>query len=477
MKITVRECNQMNRIEGGVEAPFPQDRLERLRKTVDAGVERSVSWRLAQLDGLLQFVDDHESSILDALKADLGRCRAEARMVDICMVRSEIRLIKKSLRRWLEPRPVRTPLAAQPGKSWIQQEPFGLSLIFGTWNFPFQQILLPLAGALAAGNAAAVKLPEGAPHSAELMASQLERYVDPEAVIVVSGGPETASRLLDTRFDKIFFTGANRIGRVVMAAAARNLTPITLELGGKNPVIVAADAPLDVTARRIVWGRFMNTGQICVAPDYVLVPEHLRLSLINAIGKAIVSFYGTDPQRSDSYGRIVNSAHFARLLAFLKEGRIALGGQSDEKERYIAPTVLTDLPEDAAVLQEEIFGPILPVVGYREFDEALAFIRRRPKPLVLHLFTRNRRLQEDVVRTVSAGSVLLNDAVINQIIHGLPFGGVGDSGMGSFHGRYTFEAFSHAKAVVRRSFRCDFDVRYPPFTAMKDRILQWLLSY
>ena len=462
--------------ESVVEDCIPRDRLEQLRKAVDAGVARPISWRLAQLDGLLRFVNDHEDGMLAALKADLGRCRAEARLADISMVRSEIRLIQKNLRRWLQPRVVRTPLAAQPGKSWIQQEPFGLALILGTWNYPFQQILIPLAGALAAGNAAVVKLPESARHSAALMAAQLERYVDAEAVIVISGGPETASRLLACRFDKIFFTGSGRIGRVVMAAAAANLTPVTLELGGKNPVIVAADAPLDVTARRIAWGRFMNTGQLCVAPDYVLVPEHLRLPLIEEIRSAIESFYGPDPKRSDSYGRIVNRTHFARLLALLNEGRIAVGGSSDEEDRYIAPTVITDLPADAAVLQEEIFGPILPVVGYGELDEALALIRSRPKPLVFHLFTTNRRLQQRLIGSVSAGSVIVNDVLVSQVIQGLPFGGVGDSGMGSFHGRYSFDAFSHAKAVVRRSFRADLDVRYPPFTDIKDRILQWLLS-
>jgi len=414
--------------------------------------------------------------MLDALKADLGRCRAEARMADISMVRSEIRLTQRNLHRWLRPRRVRTPLAAQPGKSWVQQEPFGLALIIGAWNYPFQQILLPLAGALGAGNAAVLKLPENAPNSTALMAAVLEKYVDPEAVIVISGGPETAARLLTCRFDKIFFTGSSRTGRMVMAAAAQNLTPVTLELGGKNPVIVAEDAPLEVTARRIAWGRFMNTGQLCVAPDYVLVDERLRLRLIEEIKKAILRFYGSNPQRSESYGRIVNGVHFARLLGLLKEGRIAIGGASDEKDRYIEPTVLTDLPADAAVLQEEIFGPILPVVGYERMEDALAFIRSRPKPLVFHLFTRNAALQQRIIQHASAGTVIVNDAIVSQIVPGLPFGGVGGSGMGSFHGRYTFEAFSHPKAILRRSLLADVPVRYPPFTAMKDRILQWLVS-
>jgi acyl-CoA reductase-like NAD-dependent aldehyde dehydrogenase len=469
--------NSMNDDPSGMTgAMIPQLRLEQLRKAVDDGVARPLSWRLAQLDGLLRFVADHETAMLAALKADLGRCPAEARLADISMVRSEIQLMKRNLRQWLRPRRVHTPLAAQPGKSWIQQEPFGLALILGTWNYPFQQILIPLAGALAAGNAAVVKLSEVAAHSASLMAAHLEQYVDPQAVIVIQGGPETASRLFAFRFDKIFFTGQSRVGRMVLTAAAANLTPVTLELGGKNPVIVAEDSPLEVTARRIAWGRFMNAGQICVAPDYVLAPEPLRLPLIEALQRAITRFYGPDPRHSDSFGRIVNHRHFARLRALMHQGRTAIGGQWDEQDLYIAPTVLTDLPSDAAILEEEIFGPILPVVGYGDIEEALAALRKRPKPLALYLFTGNRQLQERVIRDISSGSVVVNDVLVNQIVPGLPFGGVGDSGMGAFHGRYTFDAFSHAKAVVRRSMRADLDVRYPPFTDMKDRLLQWLLS-
>ena len=308
------------------------------------------------------------------------------------------------------------------------------------------------------------------------MARELERYIDPAALLVVTGGPETAARLLEYRFDKIFYTGSSNVGRMVMKAAAAHLTPVTLELGGKNPAIVASDAPLEVTARRIVWGRFMNAGQICVAPDYVLVPEPLRLPLIDALQTAITRFYGADPRRSESFGRIVNQHHFARLIRFMREGRIAVGGQADDGDLYIAPTVITDLPPNAEALQEEIFGPILPVVGYEEIEEALAFVRRRPKPLALYLFTGNRSLQERVIQDVGCGSVVVNDVIVNQIVPGLPFGGVGNSGMGSFHGRHTLDAFSHAKAVVRRSLWGDFDMRYPPFSDRKDRLLQWLLS-
>jgi aldehyde dehydrogenase (NAD+) len=458
------------------EVSSPQARLQQLRKSIDEGVYRSLSWRQAQLDGLLRFVADHEDAMLAALEADLGRCAAEARLADILMVRSELKLIRRNLRRWLQPRYVRTPLAAQPGKSWVQQEPFGLTLILGTWNYPFQQILLPLAGALAAGNAAVVKLSEVAVQSASLMAKHLQEYVDPGAVIVFTGGRETASTLLAQRFDKIFYTGSSRVGRIVMAAAAEHLTPVTLELGGKNPALVAPDAPLEVTARRIAWGRFINAGQICVAPDYVLVPEPLRLPLIDSLGRAILRFYSPDPQASESYGRIVNQQHFARLLALMGEGRIAIGGQWDAAERYLAPTVLTDLPAGAAVMQEEIFGPILPVIGYQTMEEAVGFIRKRPKPLAFYLFTRNRSLQSRLIRDTSSGSVVVNDVVVNQIVPGLPFGGVGNSGMGSFHGRYTFDAFSRSKAVMRRSLWPDPDLRYPPFSNKKDQLAQWLLS-
>jgi aldehyde dehydrogenase (NAD+) len=454
----------------------PQDRLDQLRKTVDEGVHRSLSWRHAQLEGLLRFVSDHEEAMLDALKADLGRCAPEARLADVLMVRSELKLIRRNLRRWLQPHHVRTSLAARPANSWLQQEPFGLALILGTWNYPFQQILLPLAGALAAGNAAVVKLPELATQSASLMATHLPQYVDPAAVIVFTGGPETAARLLAQRFDKIFYTGSSRVGRIVMKAAADDLTPVTLELGGKNPALVAPDAPLEVTARRIAWGRFINAGQICVAPDYVLVPEPLRLAFIESLGRAILRFYGPDPQVSTSYGRIVNQQHFSRLVALMGEGRIAIGGNHDAADRYVAPTVLTDLPAGAAVMQEEIFGPLLPVVGYQTMEQAAAFIRKRPKPLALYLFTRDRSLQSRILRDTSSGSVVVNDVVVNQIVPGLPFGGVGNSGMGSFHGRYTFDAFSRSKAVMRRSLWPDPDLRYPPFSKKKDRLAQWLLS-
>jgi aldehyde dehydrogenase (NAD+) len=458
------------------DANFPAERLELLRQSVDDGTSRPLSWRLDQLRGLLRFVADHEDAILAALKADLGRCTTEARVADITMVRSEVRLIQRNLKKWLKPHRVSTPVAAQPGRSWIQQEPFGLALILGTWNYPFQQILIPLAGALAAGNSAVVKLSEVAPHSAALMAAELENYIDPTALIVVTGGPETAARLLEYRFDKIFYTGSSNVGRIVMKAAAANLTPVTLELGGKNPVIVAADAPLEVTARRVAWGRFMNAGQICIAPDYVLIEETLRLPFIEALRDAIARFYGPEPKSSESYGRIVDQRHFARLLPLMQEGRIAIGGQTDATERYIAPTVITDLPDNAVALQEEIFGPILPVLGYRTIEEALAIVRQRPKPLALYLFTGDRSLQKRIIRNVGSGSVVVNDVVVNQIVPGLPFGGVGNSGMGSFHGRYTFEAFSHSKAVVHRALWPDVDVRYPPFSDLKDRLLQWLLS-
>jgi aldehyde dehydrogenase (NAD+) len=459
-----------------MEHSSPQPRLDQLRKAVDEGLHRSLPWRQTQLDGLIRFVSDHEEAMLAALKADLGRCAAEARLADVLMVRSELKLIRRNLRRWLEPRYVRTPLAAQPAKSWLQQEPFGLVLVLGTWNYPFQQILLPLAGALAAGNAAVVKLPELATQSSSLMATHLPQYVDPAAVIVFTGGPETASELLAQRFDKIFYTGSSRVGRIIMKAAAEHLTPVTLELGGKNPALVAPDAPLEVTARRIAWGRFINAGQICVAPDYVLVPEPLSRALIDSLGRTILRFYGPDPQASTSYGRIVNQQHFTRLVGLMDEGRTAIGGTHDAADRYIAPTVLTDLPPGAAVMQEEIFGPLLPVVGYQTMEEAVAFIRKRPKPLALYLFTQDRSLQSRILNETNSGSLVINDVVVNQIVSELPFGGVGNSGMGSFHGRYTFDAFSRSKAVMRRSLWPDPDLRYPPFSNKKDRLARRLLS-
>ncbi len=455
---------------------IPEDRITQMRATVDQGIAKTYSWRIARLDGILRFLEEQESQILETLRADLGRCAMETRSADIFMVRAEVNFLKRNLRRLMGPQYVRTPLAVMPGRSWIRREPYGLALIFGTWNFPYQQILIPLAGALAAGNLAVAKLSENAPESAALMATELERYLDPEAVVVVGGGAENAARLLQMRFDTILYTGSNRVGRIVMKAAAENLTPVTLELGGKNPALVLEDADLKTAARRIVWGRFMNAGQLCVAPDYVLLPEFLRPKFLTLLQAEIESLYGVDPKASPDFGRIVNSAHFNRLIGMLSEGTVVYGGQHDSESLFIAPTLLTDLPAEAAVLQEEIFGPILPVVGYKNLDEALRSIRRHSKPLMFYLFTKDRSVQDRVEREMSSGSLLINDTILNQIVTGLPFGGVGGSGMGAIHGRFTFDAFSHAKAVVRKPFWMDIDVRYPPFTALKERILQWLMS-
>jgi aldehyde dehydrogenase (NAD+) len=377
----------------------------------------------------------------------------------------------RSVRRWSKRRRVTTPLMLQPGRSWIVPEPLGVVLIIAPWNYPVQLLLSPLVGALAAGNAVLLKPSEISASTSALLARLLPTYLDPAAVAVVEGGPEETQQLLEQRFDHIFYTGSGRVARQILRAAAEHLTPVTLELGGKSPCLVDATADLALTARRIAWGKFVNAGQTCVAPDYVLVQRDLEEPLIAELGRAIRDFYGEDPRRSRDYARIVNARHHARLCGLLSGAKVALGGEHDERELYLAPTVLRDVTPDAPAMSDEIFGPILPVLGVAGLDEAFDFVRQRPRPLAAYAFSEDADLQERVLSELSAGGVSFNGTVLHVGNPWLPFGGVGDSGMGAYHGRYSFETFSHRKGVYERSTRFDPRVLYPPYGA---RLTQWL---
>ena len=358
-------------------------------------------------------------------------------------------------------------------------EPRGVALIIGPWNYPFQLLFSPLIGALAAGNCVILKPSELAPRTAAVITALIRGTFAEEYITVVEGDRDTAEALLREPFDHIFFTGSTGVGRAVMTAAAGHLTPVTLELGGKCPCLVAADAPLAVTARRIVWGKFMNAGQTCVAPDFVLADRRVAEPLVRAMIGVLRDFYGEDPHRSPDYGRIINQRHFERLVAYLADGRIAAGGQHDAGDRFIAPTILTGVQPTAPVMQEEIFGPILPVIEYANLDEALALLRDRPVPLALYLFTHDRVTRERVLADTRSGGVCINDTVVHMVGKHLPFGGLGASGMGAYHGKASFECFSHRRSVLRRSTRLDAKFRYPPpkssLAALK-RIYRFLLG-
>ena len=436
--------------------------IARQRAFFRTGATRPLEFRHAQLRKLEQAIESREARLLEALHADLRKSPHEAYLSEVGLVLSEVRHARRHLAAWMKPQRRRTPLMAWPGRSFIQSEPLGVALIIGPWNYPFQLLLAPLVGAIAAGNCTILKPSELAPRTAAATAELVQETFAEDFVTVVQGERETAEALLREKFDTIFFTGSTAVGRAVMAAAAKHLTPVTLELGGKSPCVVCADAPLETTARRIVWGKFLNAGQTCVAPDFLLVDRRVREGLVDAMRKALREFYGEDPQRSPDFSRIVNRRHYDRLTGYLASGQVVHGGQHDAGDLYLAPTILTGVSWSAPVMQEEIFGPILPVLEFDRLDEALAGLRDRPSPLAFYLFTQDRATQDRVLAETRSGGVCLNDVVLHMIGKEMPFGGVGESGLGAYHGRASFDCFSHRRAVLRRPFAFDARLRYPP---------------
>ncbi|MEO1656272.1 MAG: aldehyde dehydrogenase family protein [Pseudomonadota bacterium] len=438
--------------------------MARLRATFKSGKTRSLDWRREQLLALKAGVAAHEADIVEALRKDLGKPKMEATMAEVDYLTKEAGMAVKHLHKWVKPKRVGSPLTTLPASSRIQPEPLGVTLIIGAWNYPIQEVFGPLIGAIAAGNCAVLKPSEGAPNASEVLRQIVEEFLDPDAFATVLGAVEETTALLEQRFDKIFFTGGSAIGRIVMTAAAKHLTPVTLELGGKSPSIVAADADLEVTARRIVWAAFLNSGQLCVRPDYCLVEESVYEKFLGLLKSTAEAFYGEDMKASPDYARIVHERHFDRLAKKLEGGNVVVGGETDRENLYIAPTILRDVTPDSPSMQEEIFGPILPVIKVANMDEAIAFINERDKPLAVYAFTGSNATGERFVNETSSGTIMVNDAVLFQLNHNLPFGGVGESGTGSFHGKHMFDTFSHMKAVMKRGFFADAPLRYPPYT-------------
>lgn len=446
-----------------------------LRQTFDSGRTRPRAWREAQLVRLDAMLAEKSDDFAAALEADLGKSSFESWMAELAFVRKEIAHTRKHLGRWMRPERVGTPLAYQPGKSMILREPLGVVLIIAPWNYPLQLALGPLVPALAAGNCAIVKPSEVAPRTSEAIAKWLPKYLEPDAVAVVQGAVPETTALLEERFDHIFYTGNGTVGRVVMTAAAKHLTPVTLELGGKSPAIVDASADLDVTARRIVWGKFFNAGQTCVAPDYVLVDRRVEERLLAALVKTLKEFFGDDPKKTRDYSRIVNVRHHRRLVNLIGDGQLVVGGEHDEAERYIAPTILKNVKPSAPIMADEIFGPILPVIAVGSTSEAIDFVNARAKPLALYVFAGDKAASDEVLGRTSSGGACVNDVVLHLAIPELPFGGVGESGMGAYHGKTGFETFSHRKAVLAKVAAMDLPLRYPPFDAKKQSWVRRLM--
>ncbi len=454
----------------------PRDLVARLRTSFDRGVSRPLEFRRQQLAGIGRFLKVCEREIETALYEDMRRPAFDVYPSEIALIASEAALASRKLGSWTRPERVATSLAGQPGRSWVYREPLGVVLIIGAWNYPLQLVLLPLVGAIAAGNCAILKPSEIAAATSRLIASRLPEFLNEECVKVFEGGVAETTALLSEQFDHIFYTGSGAVGRIVMEAAAKHLTPVTLELGGKSPCLVDRHADLDVAARRIVWGKFYNAGQTCVAPDYVLADEAIEEALLDRMKMTIRQFFGDHPQASPDYGRIVSPRHHQRLMKLLEgAGELVTGGDSDLGDRYIAPTILRNVPVDSPLMSEEIFGPILPVQRVSSIDEAISFLNSRPKPLALYLFTNNSALRTRVLERTTSGGVTVNHTLLHLTVPSLPFGGVGQSGIGAYHGKSSFETFCHRKSVLVKPTWLDPWFFYPPYDDAKKKWVRRLI--
>jgi len=453
-----------------------------VRAAFTTGKTRPIDWRIQQLQALIRMYDENESLFCDALAKDLRKPKQEAVSLEVEYLRNDVRGCINNIHSWVQDQPVEKNIVTLMDSTFLHYDPLGVILIMGAWNYPMQLSLGPLAGALAAGNCVVVKPSELSPASAELMAALLPRYLDPSCIKVVTGGVADTTELLKERFDYIFFTGSGTVGKIVREAANKHLTPVTLELGGKSPVYIDSTADMATAVRRLVWAKFINLGQTCIAPDYMLCSQEVQDKFVTVAGDLIREWYGQDPQASKDLCRIVNNRNYKRLEGALTatQGKVAVGGQTDESDLYIAPTIVTGVTAEDSLMKEEIFGPILPILTVKSRQEAVDFINSRDKPLSLYVFSTDKETQNDFKNNTSSGSMVINDAIVHLSVETLPFGGVGPSGMGGYHGKYTFETFSHRKSVLARDFSAIGEylgeTRYPPYQDWKIKRMGLLLK-
>lgn len=451
-----------------------------LREAYGSGKTRTYEWRVSQLKSILKMADDREKDIVNALYSDLGKPELESVVYEVAMLKNACTLAIKKLKHWMKPEKVKTSIVSFPSSAEIVPEPFGVVLVISPWNYPFLLSLEPIVGAIAAGNAVVLKPSEVVPATSTLLAKLVGEYMDNSLIRVVEGAVAETTALLEQKWDKIFYTGNGRVGRIVMAAAAKHLTPVVLELGGKSPVVVDSGINLQVATRRIIAGKWgCNNGQTCVAPDYIITTKDYARKMVESLKHELEKFYGKNPLESKDLSRIVNSNHFARLTKLLDEDevsdKIVHGGDKDKPNLKIAPTILLDVPRDSQIMNEEIFGPLLPIITVEKVEDSIDVINSGTKPLAAYLFTTNEKLKKHFVSAVSAGGLAVNDTVIHLAVDTLPFGGVQESGTGSYHGKFSFDAFSHKKAVLYRGFAGDAPVRYPPYTQGKLRVMKALM--
>lgn len=438
-----------------------QEILKKQRTFFETEQTKHVSFRLKQLDALLHGLLTNEQQIFDALKKDLNKSEFEAFLTEFSMILEEIRFVKKKLRSWARPKKQRTPFTLFGATSWIYPEPYGVVLIISPWNYPIYLTFGPLIGAIAAGNCTIIKPSEHAPNVSRVLYEIISDLFPKDYVAVIEGNIETSKALLNEKFDYIFFTGSTHVARSVMEQAAKHLTPVTLELGGKSPCIVDETANLKLAAKRIAWGKCLNAGQTCIAPDYLLVHERVKNACIEELKTHMKNLYTDDPLSNEHWPRIINERHFERILRLIENETIIFGGRSDKSKLSIEPTLLDNVSWESPVMQEEIFGPVLPILTYSDLDEAIKRIKEKPKPLAFYLFTQNKNVQKKVLQSVSFGGGSINDTIYHIATPHLPFGGVGDSGIGKYHGKASFDTFTHYKSILKQTNLFDLPIRYP----------------
>ncbi len=437
--------------------------LDSQRAFFSSGQTKKVSFRVEKLKTLRKAIVENEERISDALKKDLNKSAYESYMTEIGLILNEIRHVIKNIKSWVKPVKVKTPLIHLLSTSYVYPEPYGITLIISPWNFPFQLALAPLIGSIAAGNCAVLKPSRYSPNTTAIIAEIIAKHFEKKYISVVKGDEETSKALLAERFDYIFFTGSVNVAKLLMEAAAKHLTPLTLELGGKSPCIVDREVNIDLAAKRIVSGKFINAGQTCIAPDYLMVHKAVKGELLDHIQKYIIQFYRPQPQSSPDYPRIINDRHFERLTRFLSNGDILFGGKTDRESLYISPTLLDNITWQDPVMQEEIFGPFLPVMDYENLSEVVSAVNAHPKPLALYFFSNNKKHQKQILEEISFGGGCINDTLLHFSNPYLPFGGVENSGMGSYHGKAGFDTFSHRKSILKNHRPFDLPLRYPPY--------------
>ncbi|KAM6932964.1 aldehyde dehydrogenase family 3 member A2-like [Xenentodon cancila] len=443
--------------------------VQRARQAFRTGRTRPLEFRIQQLKGLQSFIKERKKNIAEALKKDLGKCELGGELFETLVVDAELKLVIERLAEWAAPRPVERNLLTLLDEVYVMPQPRGVVLILGAWNYPWSLTLLPMIGAIAAGNAAILKPSDMSPNSSEVLEEYLSLYLDRDLYPVVTGGVPETQELLRLRFDHVFYTGSPTVGKLVMEAAARHLTPVTLELGGKSPCYIDKDCNISVACRRIAWGKFINCGQTCIAPDYILCESSIQDRVLEEITKNIKEFYTDNPMTSEDYGRIINQRQFKRLVGLMEGTTVVFGGDADETQNYIGPTLLKNVTGKSKVMQEEIFGPLLPIITVAGLDEAIEFINEREKPLVLYVYSNDRKLIKRVITETSSGALLANDCIVHFIDSALPFGGVGYSGMGHYRGRHSFDQLSHLRSCMIKPFSLEVvnNMRYPPHTVKK----------